>query len=180
MWMLFYNLCKPFTISPLLMPRPQPPRMSILLLIERAAWTNLSWLKRDWKEALAHLSVSTSLLRSESIHLAHCAKRCKKSWSWILRTRPVADRFRRQRWCGRLSLGRRIKGWKGWEVTSRKRRDGAGGCSWESFGACCISWPTSTYNESCNRKAVWKRHSKLCEFCILTNLVKLVIEHIPA
>ena len=30
---------------------------------------------------MARLSVFTSMLRSESIHFAHCAKRCKMSWS---------------------------------------------------------------------------------------------------
>ena len=72
-----------------------------------------------------------------------------------LRRRPVDDRFPRQRGCGRISLGRRIKGWEGWEVTwCRKRRDAAVGWSWERFDAC-FSSISSSYYESCNSKAVW-------------------------
>ena len=138
-WMLFSNLCKPFTISPVLLLLPNPPMRKIfsclLVCNTTAAWTDLSWLKRDWEET--RLSDLTSMLRSESNHLAHCAKRCKKSDWWTLRMRPSVDRCRRQRGCGQFSLGRRIKGWAGWEVTwFRKRRDGAVGNGWERFNAC--------------------------------------------
>ena len=112
-WMLFSNLCKPFTISPLLMLLPQPPTRISLLLITTAACTNLSRLKREE----ARFSVLTSMLRSESTYLARVARRCKKSWCWILRTRPAADRFRWQRGSGSVSLEGRIKGWEtlpGW------------------------------------------------------------------
>ena len=100
----------------------------------------------------------TSMLRSESIHLAHCAKRCKKSGCWSPHTPKFAAHCRRQRGSGRISLGRRIKGW---EVTwFRKRRDGAVDIiSWESFNACFRSISTccssSADDETCKRKTAW-------------------------
>ena len=131
------------------------PTRIILLLIETAAWDHLFCLKRDWEES--KWLVLTSMLRSESIPLVPCAKICKMSWCRTLRRRPVGDRFPRQRGCGNISLGRRIKGWEGWEDTfARKGRDGAVGYSWESFDACfSFTKPsTSGYDESCKRKAV--------------------------
>ena len=94
----------------------------------------------------------TSMLRSQSNHLRHFAKRCNNSECPDLRMRPTADRFPQQRGCGRISLGRRIKGWEGWEVTwCRKRRDGAGWCRWigECFDAC-FSSISSAYDQSCD------------------------------
>ena len=144
-----------FTISPLIRALlSYPPTRIILSLIRIAACSLLPWLKRDWEEA--RLLVLTSMLRSESIPFGHFAKRCKMS-RWIFhRRRPVDDRFPRQRGCGRISLGRRIKGREWWEVTwCRKRRDeggyymGAGWWSWEHFVACFSSNSTG-YNESCN------------------------------
>ena len=148
--MLFSNLYKPFTFSPDILLR-DPPRTMILFLIETAAWPYLSWLKRGLISRDDRILLFTSMLRSESNHLAHSAKRCKKSCLSTLRMRPAAVRFRRQRGCGRISLGRRIRGW---EVTwVRKRRDGAGGSSWECFDACFRS-RSPGYYESCNRKAL--------------------------
>ena len=131
----------------LLLPRPP---ITMILLVTTAAWSYLSWLKRGSIRQHGRILRFTSKLRSESIHLAQCAKRCRKSWCPDLRMRPAADRFWRQRGSGRISLGRIIKGW---EVTwFRKRRDVAVG-RWESFNACFTS-RTSGYYESCERKAV--------------------------
>ena len=142
------------TISPVFM-LSTPPRMNILSLIETAPCANLFWLKRDWEEA--RLLVLTSMLRSESISVVPCAKRCRMSWCCILRRRLAADRFPRQRGNERISLGRRIRGWEGWEVTwRRKRRDGAVG--WESFDACCSSF-SSSYDESCIGNDKWNTNS---------------------
>ena len=67
------------------------------------------------------------MLRSESIPLVPCAKRCKMCRCHHLqplRRRPVADRFPRQRGCGPISLGRRIKGWEGWQVYLVQEKEG--------------------------------------------------------
>ena len=156
--MLFSYVCKPSTISADLVLFV-PPRTIILLLIEIAPWKYLSWLKRGliwqgWYDKMIGGLLFTSMLRSESNHLRLFAKRCKTSECRPLRMRPTADRFPQQRGCGRISLGRRIKGWEGWEVTwCRKRRDGAGWCRWigESFNAC-FSSTSSCYDESCGGK----------------------------
>ena len=149
------------TISPVFMLLSTPPRMNILSLIETAPWSILGWLKRDWEEA--RLLVLTSMLRSESIPLPHLSKRCKMSRRHSLRRRLVDDRFQRQRGCGRFSLGRRIKGWEGWEeyligITYRKRRD-VRAVGWESFDACCSSI-SSWYDESCKMKDVWNTNNR--------------------
>ena len=149
-----------------------PPRMNILSLIETAAWRILSWLKRDWEET--RLLVLTSMLRSESIHLGPLSKRCKMS-QWIpLRRRLVDDRFQRQRGCGRFSLGRRIRGWEGWEVTwFRKRRDVAGGIGidCERFDACFSCSSSPCYNETCKRKSEWHTNN------IFILLIRTVFDH---
>ena len=107
----------------------------------------------------------TSLLRIESIHLAHCAKRCKTSCRGEpLRTRPAAAHCRRQRGSGHISLGRRIKGW---DVTfARKRRDVTVSIRWESFNAC-FRWTSSSDDESCNRKGKLNEVRKLIELIII-------------
>ena len=138
----YFQICAlpSFTISPvLLLLFMKPPTRIILSLIWTAACPDLSWLKRDWEKA--RWLVLTSMLRSESIHLAHCAKRCKKCLKeclrCLLRTRPAAVRCQRQRGSGSVSLGRRIRGWEGSDVTwCRKKGDIAcGQLSRESFNA---------------------------------------------
>ena len=167
--MLFSNLClEPFTISAVDALLPPPPMRMIFSLIVTAAWLPLSWLKKGLMWKGDRILQFTSMLRSESIHLAHCAKRCKKSWCDSLRTRPAADRCQWQRGCGNVSLGRRIRGREGWGVTwCRKRRNGAGGWGWEHFDAC-DSKMSSSYNEPCNAlfvKAHCDRVIGITELC---------------
>ena len=103
----------PLTISPvfmLLVTHPPPRTMRWSVGRTTAAWLDLSWLKKGLKwETLRSDIFITSMLRILSTHLAHCAKRCKKSECRILRMRPIAARCRRQRGSGLISLGRRIK-----------------------------------------------------------------------
>ena len=138
----YFTICAlpSFTSSPPVLSKP--PRMNIVLLIETAAWALLSCLKRDWEKA--RWLVLTSMLRSESSHFGHghCAKRCKKSWCpchHLHRRRPAADRFPQQRGCGTFSLGRRIKGCKGWEVTWCRKLRHVQVAMWESFNTSISS-----------------------------------------
>ena len=148
--------------------RRQGGRSFPLLLLATQLLHGIS--SADWKGIdMTRWSDFTSMLRSESNHLAQSAKRSKTLWSWCssLHRRPTFVHFQEQRGCGGISLGRRIRGWERWEITwFRKRRDGAGGC-WESFNGC-LSFFSSGYYESCNMKAL--QNTYLCiAYFILTN-----------
>ena len=130
----------------------------ILSLKLTATCQYLSWLRKDWCD---RRKVFTSMLRSQSIYLAHCANRRKKSRCQTLHRRSTDVRFQRQRGCGAFSLGRRIKRWGGWEITwfRKRRRVGAVGSCLE-YSSCCLSSFSSGYYESCNRKALQKHRHK--------------------
>ena len=150
MWMLFFNLL-PGTISPVDLLR-LPPRRKILSDggMVTAAWLYLCWLKRVLKWQDDRILLFTSTLQSGSILLLQSARRCNQSECHPHRTRRAA--FQRQRGCGRFSLGRRIRGWEGWEVTwFRKRRDGcrAVGIGWENLDTCFSS--RSSADDKCWR-----------------------------